>query len=152
MPTMIEFPVTFPRVVASAAAANGTGPSRPTNATEVRLITRLHTMDRETGSASPPWFLASPAKPPSSVAAISHASGDIAPAPEPALMAAASSRVFSSPSRSSHPITSSYPSLLRGALIDPREPQTRRTKWSSTGSYVSGRATQPLKCMSIPYA
>ena len=120
---MIEFPVTLPRVVASAAAAKGTGPRRPTKATEVRLITRLHTMDKLTGSARPAWFLASPTKPPSSVAAFSRASGDMAPVPETALTSPASK----SPSPSSSPVwTSSYPSLLRGAPIPQRIPQTRR--------------------------
>ena len=122
-PTMIEFPVTLPRVVASAAAAKGTGPRRPTNATEVRLITRLHTMDKLTGSARPAWFLASPTKPPSSVAAFSRAAGDMAPVPETALTSPASKSP--SPS-SSHLWTSSYPSLLRGAPIPPRIPHQTR--------------------------
>ena len=51
MPTMMELPVTLPRVVARAAAARGSAPRWPTNATLVRLITRLHTIDKDTGNA-----------------------------------------------------------------------------------------------------
>ena len=75
MPTMMELPVTFPSVVARAAAARGSAPRCPTKATEVSDMTRLHTMLSDTGSARLSWPRASSQK----GAGASSASSAIAP-------------------------------------------------------------------------